>query len=169
MNFFQSLNVGVFGLTLAAILGGVARFPGSMEGLPRCLWLFVPICFSCSDSRCCSTISKYFQTAKTKNRFFKVGFVIGAISVGSMGSWGRSLEIHRPPFSSWRSLSQRSRMVVMAKRGHGYREQYIWIFTNVIFVMRLSGDSSARRRGRLGDLDRDDRTCNPCVIRSGVQ
>ena len=79
MNIFQSLNVGVFGLTIAALFGGVNRYPGSIEGLPHSLWLFVSFVFFLRLKMCLDD-HKYFGFAKTKSRTFKTGFLLGAIS-----------------------------------------------------------------------------------------
>lgn len=139
MNIFQSLNVGVFGLTIAALFGGVNRYPGSIGGLPRSLWLFVSFIFLLRLKMCMDD-HKYFGFAKTKSPTFKAGFLLGFIS---WMFWGLAAWALPNPQTSYFlagmaiSVSTLWIVVAMARRGQAYDEQYWWIATNVIFVMLL--------------------------------
>jgi hypothetical protein len=83
---------------------------------------------------------KYFGSARTKNNSFKIGFLVGALSwmVWGLACWS----IPNPQTSYYLaglaiSVSTIWIVVVALKRGSGYREQYVWIATNAVFVMLL--------------------------------
>jgi hypothetical protein len=139
MNLFQSLNVAFFGLTLAAVFGGLNKLQSPLDKTPVTLWIFVAFLLLLRLKMCLDD-HKYFGVAGTKSTSFKVGFFVGVSSwiLWTLSAWAIPA-IQTAYFLAGLAISVSTLWIVVAalRKGGAYREQYIWIATNAAFVMLL--------------------------------
>jgi hypothetical protein len=138
MNIFQSLNLGMFGLTLAALVAGFAKIPAPLRQRPVTLWLFVSF-FILFRLKMFLDDHKYFGSTKTKNVHFKIGFMVGFLSwlFWALGAWSVQSLRDAYFFVGVAILIATLWIIVVAVRKRPYREQYIWLATNTLFVLIL--------------------------------
>ncbi len=82
---------------------------------------------------------KYFASTETRNVHFKIGFVVGVVSwlFWALGGW-LVPELRDAYFLVGVAISISTLwIVVVALRAGAYREQYLWIGTNVLVVLLL--------------------------------
>ena len=115
------------------------------------LWLFVAF-FLLIRLKIFLDDHKYFGTTETKNVHFKIGFVVGVLSwfFWAFGGWSVP-ELQDAYFLVGVAISVSTVWIVaVALRTGAYREQYIWIGTNALFVLFLW--IAYRRNQPEGDL-----------------
>ncbi len=138
MNVFQALNNAVFVGTLAALLGGLAKMPAPITDRPLTLWLFVAFLFLIR-LKIFLDDHKYFSSTETKNPHFKIGFIVGVVSwfFWAFGAWSVT-QLQDAYFLVGIAISISTLWIVaVALRAGAYREQYVWIGTNSLFVVLL--------------------------------
>ena len=155
-NFFQSLNALFFGLTMAALLSGLAKIPTPVTERPLTLWLFAGFFFLLRLKMFLDD-HKYFGNMRTKNVHLELGFLVGAVSwiLWGMSAWSIGVLQSAYFFPTWCAIAiiPTIWIIVVALRLGAYREQYIWIVTNVSFVLLLfSTFRTQHATWRLGNL-----------------
>ncbi len=139
MNFYQSFNVAIFCLTLTAVFNGVNKRPGPIEKTPVTIWIFVAFVVLLRLKMCLDD-HKYFGVAATTSKQFKVGFLVGAASwiFWILSAWAIP-SIQSAYFFAGLAITISSFWIVVTalRAGGAYREQYIWIATNAVFVILL--------------------------------
>jgi len=139
VNLFQSLNLAFFALTLAAVFGGLSKLQVPISRTPITIWIFVAFLLLLRLKMCMDDY-QYFGTAKTKNRPFKIGFIVGASSwlLWALSAWAVP-SIQTAYFLAGSAISVSTIWIVVAllTKGGAYREQKVWIGTNVVFIMLL--------------------------------
>ena len=139
MNLYQSLNVAFFGLTLAAVFGGLNKLQSPIGEIPVALWIFVAFLLLLRLKMCLDD-HKYFGTAKTRTTPFKVGFIVGVASwiLWTLSAWAIPV-IQTAYFFAGLAITVSTLWIVVTalRKGGAYREQYIWIATNAAFVLLL--------------------------------
>jgi hypothetical protein len=150
MNVFQAFNNALAGGFIAALLAGVTRSQVPLQDRSASFMLFgVFLCLI--RLKIFFDDHKYFQTARTKNAHFKIGFVVG---VSSWILWGfAALSVSSLQDSYFLAgaaiLLSSIWIAVVAIRSGAYREQYIWMATNASYVLLLW--TLHRRNGEVGD------------------
>ena len=138
MNIFQTLNTAVFAGTILALIAGLAKIPIPITQRPLTLWLFVAF-FVLFRLKVFLDDYKYYATADTKNVHFKIGFIIGFVSwlIWAFGAWSVPVLPDSYFLVGIAITISTIWIIVVAMRVGAYREQYIWMATNSLFVIIL--------------------------------
>lgn len=154
MNFFQGLNAGFFVATMAALLSGLSKVPLAVSEYPATLWLFLAFFFMLRLKMCFDD-HQYFDKPYTKNVNFKIGLITGLVSwlFWGMGAWAIK-DLTNAYFSVGVAITVSTLWVVAVairgrRAGGVYRQQYIWLATNALYVLLLW--IAARRNQPVGD------------------
>jgi hypothetical protein len=139
MNFFQSLNIGIFGLTLAAVFGGLNKLQNPLDQTPATIWMFVAFVILLRLKMCLDD-HKYFGSADRKTLGFKIGFFIGVASwiMWILSAWMIS-DLRAAYYLAGIAIAvSLIWIVVSALRSGGlYREQYFWLCSNAAYIILL--------------------------------
>jgi hypothetical protein len=138
MNLYQSLNLALFVGAVVALIGGLAKISTAITERPLTLWLFVAF-FALLRLKMFLDDHKYFGNAKTNKVHFKIGFIIGFVSwlLWVYGAWSVPVLPDAYFLVGVAITASTIWIVVTALRIGAYREQYIWIATNALFVLML--------------------------------
>jgi len=150
MNVFQAFNNGLAVGFIAAFLAGIAHSQLPLRARSASFVLFgIFLCLI--RLKIFLDDHKYFQTAATRTRHFKIGFVVGVIS---WILWGLAAlfigSLEDSYFLAGTAILVSSIWIaVVAIRSGAYREQYVWFGTNAAYVLLLW--ALYRRNGEEGD------------------
>jgi hypothetical protein len=138
VNFFQSLNAGIFIATLGALFAGLFKVPTPIHERPISQWLYLAF-FILLRFKICLDDHKYFGSTPTRNRHFKVGFFVGFLSWALWILAAYNVYILNESYFvlGWAIGVSTIWIVAVALREGGYEEQYYWMATNAVFVLLL--------------------------------
>jgi len=150
MNIFQTLNTAVAVGTIAALVAGSFRTSTQLLDRPLAFWLFLGFLFLFRLKMFFDDY-KYFQSPETKTPHFKIGFIAGAVSwmfwLFAANSVGNLQDAY---FLAGAAISVSTVWIVaVALKSGAYKEQYIWLGTNGMYVLLLW--AAYRRNAPEGD------------------
>jgi len=139
VNIFQAINNAMFVGTLVGLISALSRTSGTLSEKPLSLWLF-SLFFFLLRLKIFLDDHQYFGGTQTKNRRFKVGFVVGALSWAAWIFAGLSLS----------NLSDAYLLTILAllisiiwiaiamfMRNTNNRKQVWWLIGNALYLCFL--------------------------------